>query len=178
MGLSYDRHPSCTSTACQSFMVRKPIPGTPVMTSSKLQPSAIVLLLLLTLALPSLAQQISFPSGPRSASTCPKNWASQTTIAPSKVVVQPWKGRHHVYAEFQVPAGMFVSDRAKVTMGDLGEFCGGVSEMAAIENSTGNSIGPTTAIARIRTRTALWLMLQGKIGDLNQAANWQLPISG
>ena len=141
---------------------------------SKPRPSAIVLLLLFTLALPNLAQQISFPSGPRSASTCPKNWVFQTTIAPSKVVVQPWKGRHHIYAEFQVPAGMVVSDRAKVTMGDLGEFCGGVSEVAAVENS----VGPTTAIARIRTRTALWLILQGKIGDLNQAVNWQLPISG
>jgi len=59
-------------------------------------------------------------------------------------------------------------------MGDLGEFCGGVSEVTTMENS----VGTTTAIARIRTRTALWLIVQGKIGDLNQAANWQLPISG
>ena len=175
MGLSYDRHPGCTSTAYPSFMVRKPIPGTLVMMFSKPRPGSIVLLLLFTLAVPNLVQYISVPSGPRSASSCPKNWASQTTIAPSKIVVQPWKGRHHVYAEFQVPAGMFVSDRAKVTVGDLGEFCGGVSEMA---DSIENSVGTTTAIARIRTRTALWLMLQGKIGDLNQAANWQLPISG
>ena len=178
MGLSYDRHPGCTSTACLSSMVRKPISGIPVMMFSKLQPSTIIMGLLFTLALPNLAQQVSVPSGPRSASICPKNWVSQTTIAPSKIVIQPWKGRHHVYAEFQVPAGMFVSDRAKVTVGDLGEFCGGVSEMAAIENLDGNSVGTTTAIARIRTRTALWLMLQGKIGELNQAANWQLPISG
>ncbi len=141
---------------------------------SKLQPTAIVVLLLCLLSLPKLAQQISLPNGPRSASSCPQDWSSQHTISPSKIVVQPWKGRHHVYAEFQLPAGTFVSDRAKVNMGNLGEFCGGVSEVTAIENS----VGTTTAIARIRTRTALWLIVQGKIGDLNQAANWQLPISG
>ena len=140
----------------------------------KLQPRAIVILLLCALVLPNLAQQITLPNGPRSASSCPKNWVSSQTIAPSKIVVQPWKGRHHVYAEFQVPAGTFVSDRAKVNMGNLGEFCGGVSEVAAAEHS----VGTTTAIARMRTRTALWLIVQGKIGDLNQAANWQLPISG
>lgn len=141
---------------------------------SKPQPTAIAMLLLFTLALPGLAQKISLLNGPRSASSCPRDWSPQHTIAPSKIVVQPWKGRHHVYAEFQLPAGTFVSDRAKVNMGDLGEFCGGVSEVTAMENS----VGTTTAIARIRTRTALWLIVQGKIGDLNQAANWQLPISG
>ena len=140
---------------------------------SKLQPTVIIALLLVTLALPSFAQKISLPNGPRSASSCPKDWSPQQTIAPSKVVVQPWKGRHHIYAEFQLPAGTFVSDRAKVKVGDLGEFCGGVSEVTAVENS----VETTTAIARIRTRTALWLIMQGKIGDLNQAANWQLPIS-
>ena len=140
---------------------------------SKFQPTMIVIVLLVTLVLPNLAQKVSFPNGPRSASSCPKDWSSQKTITPSKIVVQPWKGRHHIYAEFQLPAGTFVSDRAKVSMGDLGEFCGGVSEITAVENS----VKTTTAIARIRTRTALWLIVQGKIGDLNQAANWQLPIS-
>ena len=140
---------------------------------SKLQPTMIISLLLIMLALPSLALKISLPNGPRSASSCPKDWSPQQTIAPSKVVVQPWKGRHHIYAEFQLPAGTVVSDRAKVSMGNLGEFCGGVSEVTAVENS----VRTTTAIARIRTRTALWLIVQGKIGDLNQAANWQLPIS-
>ena len=140
---------------------------------SKLQPTMIITLLLVLLVLPSLAQKVSLPNGPRSASSCPKDWSSQKTIAPSKIVVQPWKGRHHIYAEFQLPAGTFVSDRAKVNMGNLGEFCGGVSEITAVENS----VKTTTAIARIRTRTALWLIVQGKIGDLNQSANWQLPIS-
>ena len=88
-------------------------------------------------------------------------------------MVKPWKGRHHVYAEFQLPAGTFVSNLAKVNMGNLGEFCGGVSEVEAVKNS----VKTTTAIARIRTRTALWLIVQGKISDLHQAANWQLPIS-
>lgn len=158
-------------------MLEKPISQSqftePVMMFLKLRPSAIAVLLLVTLALPSLAQKISVLNGPRSASSCPHDWSPQHTIAPSKIVVQPWKGRHHVYAEFQLPAGTFVSDLAKVSMGDLGEFCGGVSEVTALENS----VGTTTAIARIRTRTALWLIVQGKISDLNQATNWQLPIS-
>jgi hypothetical protein len=137
----------------------------------KFKPGAIVtLLLLLSIALPSLAQQITLPDGPRRASICPSDWSADQTIAPSKIVVQPWKGRHHVYAEFQLPTGKTVSDRAKVSVGEVGEFCGGVSEV--------ETVGNTVAIARIRTRTALWLLLQGKMGELKLAKNWQLPIAG
>lgn len=137
---------------------------------SKSQPITIAVILLLALVLPSLASQITLPNGPRSASSCPHDWTAKQTIAPSKVVVQPWKGRHQVYAEFQIPEGKTVSDRAKVDLGSVGEFCGGVSEV--------QTLGKTVAIARIRTRTALWLMLQGKLGGLQQAQNWQLPIAG
>ncbi len=139
------------------------------------KPLAIAILLICAIAVPSVGQQINLPDGPRSASSCPHNWAAQQTIAPSKIVVQPWKGRHHVYAEFQVPAGKFVSDRAKVTLDSVGEFCGGVSEASVLE---ADPLGQTTAIARIRTRTALWLMLNGKLDDLKVAKNWQLPIAG
>jgi hypothetical protein len=145
---------------------------------SKSQPIALAVILLFSLALPSLAsqitQQINIPDGPRSASSCSHDWSANETIAPSKIVVEPWKGRHHVYAEFQLPAGKFVSDRAKVSLASVGEFCGGVTEGSTTEAS----MGQTTAIARLRTRTALWLMLQGKLDELKVAKNWQLPIAG
>ena len=135
------------------------------------QSQSIVLALILcsAIALPGLAQQINLPNGPRKASSCPDFWFSQQTLAPSKVVVQPWKGRHQVYAEFAIPDGAMVSDRAKVSIDSLGDFCGGVTDL--------DTSGGKVAIARIRTRTALWLMLQGKLGDLQDAKNWQLPIA-
>ncbi len=146
-----------------------------VMKFAQSKPFAIAIFLLFAMTLPSLGQQINLPDGPRSASSCPHNWSANQTIAPSKIVVQPWKGRHHVYAEFQVPAGKFVSDRAKVTLDAVGEFCGGVSEGSALGNAP---MEPTTAIAWIHTRTALWLMLNGKLDELKVAKNWQLPIAG
>lgn len=131
--------------------------------------TAIAAPIAIPMAVPALAQQINLPNGPRTASGCPDLWWSQQTIAPNKVIVEPWKGRHHVYAEFELPQGAIIGDRARVSITSLGDFCGGVTDL---EKSDGK-----VAIARMRTRTALWLMLQGKLGELQDSKNWQLPIA-
>lgn len=125
-----------------------------------------------------LDDDIDLPAGPHAASACPQAWSTAvlpsdivpTVVQPTKIVVQPWKGRHHVYAEFPLPnQRYFVNDRFRLNLGNLGDFCGGVT-------SSDNPSSKPVAIARLRTRTTLWLIAQGQLNALNQAQNWQLEI--
>lgn len=124
-----------------------------------------------------LADDIDLPAGPHAASACPPTRSTAvpndivpTVVQPSKIVIQPWKGRHHVYAEFRLPSQhYFVNDRFRLNLGNLGDFCGGVS-------SSDNPNSQPVAIARLRTRTTLWLIAQGQLNALNQPKNWQLEI--
>ena len=124
-----------------------------------------------------LDDDIDLPAGPHAASACPQTWPTAipsdiipTVVQPTKIVIQPWKGRHHVYAEFPLPSqGYLVNDRFRVNIGNLGDFCGGVS-------SSDNPGAKPVAIARLRTRTTLWLIAQGQLNALKQAQNWQLEI--
>lgn len=124
-----------------------------------------------------LDDDIDLPAGPYAASACTQTRSTAvptdiipTVVQPNKIVIQPWKGRHHVYAEFLLPSpDYFVNDRFRLNLGNLGDFCGGVS-------SSDNPSSQPVAIARLRTRTTLWLLAQGQLNALNQAKNWQLEI--
>ena len=126
-----------------------------------------------------LDDDVELPAGPHAASACTQAWPTAvpadiipTVVQPTKIVIQPWKGRHHVYAEFPLPnQHYFVNDRFRVNMGKLGDFCGGVG-VASSDNPGVKSV----AIARLRTRTTLWLIAQGQLNALKQAQNWQLEI--
>ncbi len=118
------------------------------------------------------------PRGPRVVSACTQPWSQQLpnnltpqSLKPSKVVIQPWRGRHHVYAEFVLPPeGYLVNNQFRVNLDSLGDFCGGISSLPNEQGKNG------VAIAHFRTRTALWLIAQGKLNALNQPENWQLDI--
>lgn len=124
-----------------------------------------------------LSEEVDLPRGPRVASACTQPWAgipdpiAPERLRPSKIVIQPWKGRHHVYAEFTLPPkGYLINDQFRLALEPLGDFCGGVSTQKIPGEQKG------VAIARLRTRTALWLIAQGKLGALYQPENWQLEI--
>ncbi len=117
------------------------------------------------------------PRGPRVASACTQSWPqlpnniTPQSLKPTKVVIQPWRGRHHVYAEFALPpSGYLVNHQFRVNLDNLGDFCGGISARP------GQPGQPGVAIAHFRTRTALWLIAQGKLNALNQPENWQLEV--
>ncbi len=124
-----------------------------------------------------LSDDIDLPDGPRTASACDPTWSTAvaaevvpTRLQPTRIVVQPWKGRHHVYAEFPLPdRGYFINDHFRLNLNNLGGFCGGVS----FPDHPGST---PVAIARLRTRTAFWLIAQGQLNALKQAQNWQLEI--
>lgn len=145
--------------------------------------TAIVLLSLTLLGggLIILSEELDLPDaprGPRIVSACTQPWPqlpnniAPQSLKPSKVVIQPWRGRHHVYAEFDLPPqGYLINNQFRVNLDALGDFCGGISALPSSEPGKNGR-----AIAHFRTRTALWLIAQGKLNALNQPDNWQLEV--
>lgn len=101
-----------------------------------------------------------------------------TGIKPERVVVQPWRGRHHVYGFFKVPAGYEPSSFFQVAV-DQGQkqYCGHASVVKVVDRKAGNwNSGDRIVVGRFRTRTTLWLLSQGQRHELNQKDNWTLPV--
>ncbi|MBA3921382.1 MAG: hypothetical protein H0X31_06660 [Nostocaceae cyanobacterium] len=100
--------------------------------------------------------------------------AAKYEVQATKVVVQPWRGEHHVYAIFIVPDQYKASPFFVLTIKNA---------VSACEYPFGNSqyiegiaAQPGTHLIKdyIRTRLALRLILQGFYQDLRLRQNWSL----
>ncbi|BAY07876.1 hypothetical protein [Calothrix sp. NIES-2098] len=96
-------------------------------------------------------------------------------LSAKKIVIQPWRGQHHVYAIFSV-ANEYKTDKfIQVTIPNHGAICGIVYH---IDNSYHGGAyaqpGHYLLKAYLNTRVALWLIIQGKGNQLEQAENWKL----
>ena len=99
------------------------------------------------------------------------------TIRATKVVVQPWKGRHHVYGIFMIPQSH--KDERKYSI---------VYSVRGFDDKFTPGRGPETEYAEgvvaepghylkrvyVPTRVALWFLLTGQFGDLRVPCNWAL----
>ncbi|QSJ16126.1 hypothetical protein JYQ62_30885 [Nostoc sp. UHCC 0702] len=95
-------------------------------------------------------------------------------LYPEKIVVQPWRGRHHVYGIFMIPNGSR-SDHF-VTLQIPGEktYCG---RLVSRSNSiAGIHAKPGYSLARgyFNTRIAIKLIAEGKGNQLLQPSNWRV----
>ena len=94
---------------------------------------------------------------------------------PDKIVIEPWRGEHHVYAIFMIPGG-YVNDKLfTVTIKGVGSFCGeldfgGTSVAYGVTAKPGHYLMK----ALFLSRAAVWLIAQGKGDELKQPANWRL----
>lgn len=94
---------------------------------------------------------------------------------PDKIVIEPWRGEHHVYAIFMIPGG-YVNDKLfTVTIKGAGTFCGeldfgGTSVAYGVTAKPGHYLMK----ALFLSRAAVWLIAQGKGDELKQPANWRL----
>jgi hypothetical protein len=97
----------------------------------------------------------------------------------TQVMVQPWRGLHHVYGIFTVPE-QYKFDRlytAKLTIqGFPAEFPAGSPEDEDIFNVR-DEPGHYIMRVYVSTRTALWFFLTGRFGDLRTSCHWWLVIS-
>jgi len=131
----------------------------------------------------ALLSGFTLPEKPSVASRCPRETlvASNTTshqVHPEKVIVKPWKGRHHVYGIFVLPNEYKASDFFMVSVEGASSYCGGQPVAVAGKKFQGVRVKPGERIlvGYFRTRTASWLIAQGKIEQLKQPRNWVLRV--
>jgi hypothetical protein len=94
---------------------------------------------------------------------------------PHKIVIEPWRGEHHVYAIFMIPGGYINDKLFTVTIEGAGTFCGEL-DFAGTTVADGVYAKPGYYLmkALFRTRAAVWLIAQGKEDELKQPHHWRL----
>jgi len=114
-----------------------------------------------------------------SKSMCPEEISvdlnnKRTKIAPYKLIIKPWEGRHNVHGFFMLPLEDKTAKILVLSIPGAGNFCGGAYDVGTsfegIQAKPGYYLIKTT----LRTRTALWLMTRGFSNQLNDSRNWQL----
>jgi hypothetical protein len=137
---------------------------------------SLILAILVCLPVGLLAAKKLQARTPGVVSGCPDWVLSQTAnpanvIHPEKIVVEPWQGRHNVFATFKVPEGYETSDVVVVTVEGSHSYCGIVMP----QSPSGMKLDQRV-FGWFRTRTALWLFTKGQLSQLEQPKNWKLAI--
>ena len=103
--------------------------------------------------------------------------ANRATISvhPLKVIVEPFLGRHQVFAIFQMerekcPPG----EPVILTVVGAGKYCEATDSIGQHFEGLEASSGYYLSKHYIRTRTALWLTIQGVLDPLKQPQNWTI----
>ena len=92
---------------------------------------------------------------------------------PQQLVIQPWRGQHNVYAIFLLPRKYKPDSLFTFTIPKGKTYCGGYR--LSLQTLPGmNSSEYLTIKAYLNTRTAVKLILQGNLYELQQPNNWQL----
>jgi hypothetical protein len=97
---------------------------------------------------------------------------------PEKLVVQPWRGQHHVFGMFMIPGGYLNDTLFTVTIEGNETLCG-VLGFAGTGFAEGVYAKPGYYLMKglLNTRTAFWLIVQGKGEQLQQPLNWTVGYS-
>ena len=95
---------------------------------------------------------------------------------PIKIVAEPWRGEHHVYAIFALPLqykDIYYRSELLVKGTDTAW-----DVTIANEREYGLTIpdGYFVVIGFFRTRIAMWYLISGRFNDLQQPCNWTLHL--
>lgn len=106
-----------------------------------------------------------------------KGQSNSLQFHPIKIVAEPWRGEHNVYAIFTLPLkykDIYYRSELLVKGSDTHWY---------VTITDGRKYGLTTIpedsfllIGFFRTRLALWYWLNGKFSDLQQPCNWTLHL--
>ena len=100
---------------------------------------------------------------------------STTSVHAVKVVVEPLLGRHQVYAIFQLDREKCPPGKPVIlTVVGAGKYCEAANSIG--QQFEGIEAAPRYYLSQhyIRTRTAIWLSLQGLFNQLKQPQSWTL----
>ena len=98
-------------------------------------------------------------------------------IRATKVVVQPWLGKHHVFGIFMVPNRYTPNKKYAVTVTVLGFDHNFVLTKAYAKQYVDDFFAePGHYLLRgyVPTRVALWFLFTGQFGDLRRPCHWSL----
>ena len=98
-------------------------------------------------------------------------------IRATKVVVQPWLGKHRVYGIFLVPSRYRHNRKYIVTTTVRGfDHSWVIGERFEEQHMGDQGAEPGHSLMRsyVPTRVALWFLLSGLFGDLRRPCNWTL----
>ncbi|WP_333481056.1 hypothetical protein [Allocoleopsis sp.] len=104
----------------------------------------------------------------------PANHAT-TSVHAVKVIVEPFLGRHQVYAIFQLDREKSPPGKPVIlTVVGAGKYCESTNPIG--QQFEGIEAAPGYYLSQhyIRTRTAIWLSLQGMFKQLKQPQSWTL----
>lgn len=100
-----------------------------------------------------------------------------TSIHPLRVVVEPMLGRHRVYGIFMLPIEECPpGEPVLLTVRDAGNYCENAGFQGLVQHLEGLEAPTGYYLTRhyMRTRTTLWLITHGLLGQLEQPRNWTL----
>ncbi len=96
---------------------------------------------------------------------------------PIKIVAEPWRGEHNVYAIFAVPLQYQETDYHFQLLVKGSATPWTVTPTNGIEYGVTTPEGHFLVIGFFRTRLALWYWASGRFGDLQQPCNWTLHLT-
>ncbi len=95
-------------------------------------------------------------------------------LHPAQVTVEPWKGRHNVYAVFLVPNGYHPDEYVTIALPDGQTYCGHI--YTPKPHVANYPVPPGYYVVRglLRTRTTIGILSAGKKAELEQPQHWTL----
>jgi hypothetical protein len=136
------------------------------------RPLTYTLLLLLSLSIVTLLWPINDSQCNSKAFLASKTKKFQ--VQATKVIVQPWRGNHHVYGIFMVPDEYKQAPFFVLSVKGAGSNCS--QPFGYSQNYDDIFAKPGTYLVKdhIRTRTAIRLIFQGLYKQINSQKNWTL----
>lgn len=102
------------------------------------------------------------------------NHSSLRWTYPEKLVVQPWKGQHHVYALFELDDRVAIGEPILVAIRSGGVSCRVAWNSGRQIEGVMASTGKYLMYAHMRTRDAIPLILQGYWSEMTHRSNWSV----
>jgi hypothetical protein len=97
---------------------------------------------------------------------------SLQSVTPQKVVVEPWWRQHNAYGLFVLPNQVTPGSVILVGVKQVGVYC--AMDPARTKYVDGVSADANHHVVKkyIRTRSALWAIVQGQLSQLQDRRNW------
>ncbi len=99
---------------------------------------------------------------------------TRTTITATRVYVSPFKGQHQVFAVFIVPKTLHKGAHALLVVNHVGVYCDVITRYGPAYEDIQAPENSFIMLDHIRTRSALQLLLQGKLDSLKNPEHWHL----